>query len=103
MDRFSKHLKSSSLICFHVRKILVNRPRFSFGRRHKDSKGSFPGVSSLQFADVDLLHLHHRILKNGGIKFHCLLGLVIEPQKWRNFWHLVLSLSHSKTNERNRS
>src|SRR5437763_14222038 len=33
-----------------------------------------------------------RILENGRVKLHCLLGLMIEPQEWSDFLHSLLTL-----------
>src|SRR6266498_3824534 len=32
------------------------------------------------------------IFENGGVKLHRLLGVVIEPQKWSDFLHIILPL-----------
>jgi hypothetical protein len=67
MDGLAKLVEHDPLIRAYACEVFVNCSRFSFPRRHKDSKGSFPCVSSLQFADVDLLHLHHRIHHSSGL------------------------------------
>src|SRR6266576_3893183 len=67
VDDLAKFLQRDLLIRAYACEVFVNCSRLSFPRRHKDSKGSFPCVSSLQFADVDLLHLHHRIHHSSGL------------------------------------
>src|SRR5204862_2713334 len=79
--RLPKLLKGVSMIGVHTGEVFVDGLRFSIDWLHGCRKESCPAVSSLQFFDVDLLHLKHRFHDSFGL-FGILVVQHVDQDSW---------------------